>query len=49
MKKLLLTAAIVATGFAFAEDAAKNTSAEAEVQVEEKDDPLFWGFGNYGM
>ena len=49
MKKLLLTAAIVATGFAFAEEAAKNTSAEAEVQVEEKDDPLFWGFGNYGM
>ena len=37
MKKLLLTAAIVATGFAFAEDAAKNTSAEAEAQVEEKD------------
>ena len=49
MKKLLLTAAVAAAGFAFAEDAAKATNAEAAPQIEEKDDPLFWGFGNYGM
>ena len=49
MKKLLLTAAVAAAGFAFAEDAAKATNAEAAPQIEEKDDPLFWGFGNYGI
>ena len=51
MKKLLLTAAVAAAGFAFAEEAAKTTNAEAEPapQIEEKDDPLFWGFGNYGI
>ena len=51
MKKLLLTAAVAAAGFAFAEEAAKSTNAEAEPapQIEEKDDPLFWGFGNYGI
>lgn len=51
MKKLLLTAAVAAAGFAFAEEAAKITNAEAEPapQIEEKDDPLFWGFGNYGI
>ena len=51
MKKLLLTAAVAAAGFAFAEEAAKATNSEAESapQIEEKDDPLFWGFGNYGI
>ena len=51
MRKLLLTAAVAAAGLAFAEDAAKTTNPEAEPapQMEEKDDPLFWGFGNYGM
>ncbi len=52
MKKLLLTAAFAAAGFAFAEDAAKATkpeAAEPAPQIEEKDDPLFWGFGNYGI
>ena len=52
MKKLLLTAAFAAAGFAFAEDAAKATkpeTAEPAPQIEEKDDPLFWGFGNYGI
>ncbi len=51
MKKLLLTAAVAAAGFAFAEEAAKTANHEAEPapQVEEKDDPLFWGFGNYGI
>ena len=51
MKKLLLTAAIAAAGAAFAEEAEKTTNPEAEPapQIEEKDDPLFWGFGNYGI
>ena len=52
MRKMLLMAAVAATAFAFAEEAAKNASPEVEVspaQLEEKDDPLFWGFGNYGM
>lgn len=51
MKKLMLTAAVAAAGFAFAEEAAKATNSEAESapQIEEKDDPLFWGFGNYGI
>ena len=51
MKKLLLTAAVAAAGFAFAEEAAKATNSEAgsAPQIEEKDDPLFWGFGNYGI
>lgn len=51
MKKLLLTTAVAAAGFVFAEEAAKVAKTEAEPvpQVEEKDDPLFWGFGNYGI
>lgn len=44
MKKLMIAAAVVAAGFAYAEEADK------KVELEEKDEaPIVWGFGNYGM
>ena len=52
MKKLMIAAAVVAAGFAYAEDAqpAPELSAESKAELTEKGDaPLVWGFGNYGI
>ena len=51
MKKLLIAAAVVATGFVFAEEAKAEQKEQAEqVEMQEKSDaPIVWGFGNYGI
>lgn len=54
MKRLIIAAAVATVGFAWADAPAKTeqtpAGAESQTELEEKDDdPLFWGFGNYGI
>ena len=51
MKKLMIAAALLAAGTMFAADV-KKTEAPAQTQpaqLEKSDDPILWGFGNYGV
>lgn len=53
MKKLIIAAAVLAAGFAFAQETAPataETSTESKAELDESEDaPFVWGFGNYGI
>ena len=52
MKKLMIAAAFFAAGTLFAAEAEKAEAPAPQKeapQIEESDDPIVWGFGNYGI
>ena len=50
MKKLMIVAAVLTAGVVCAQEAeTKTENAEAKPVLEESDDPIVWGFGNYGI